>query len=206
MDTLEKILNLMKDNNCDNQQLAIALGLNRQVVTDWRAGRSKSYKKYLYQIADYFNVSVDYLLGNAPKNTITLLNDDNIYMIPVYESVSAGFGAYAANEVIEYMPCYLANKFEAEETLYIKVSGDSMYPKIEDNDIIQVRKQTSVDSGSIAVILLDKTEGLVKKVVYGDNWIELHSLNPIYPVQRYVDEDIARIEVLGLVKKVIKNI
>lgn len=69
MDTLEKILNLMIENNCDNQQLATALNLNRQVVTDWRAGRSKSYQKYLYQIADYFNVSVDYLLGKSEMKT-----------------------------------------------------------------------------------------------------------------------------------------
>ena len=72
MDTLTIILRLMKDNNCDNLQLAEALGLNRQVVTDWKAGRSKSYNKYLYQIADYFNVSVDYLLGkekNSPENS-----------------------------------------------------------------------------------------------------------------------------------------
>ena len=40
-----------------------------------------------------------------------------------------------------------------------------MYPKIEDGDIIVVRKQSSVDSGSIAVILVDGEEGLVKNRV-----------------------------------------
>lgn len=64
MDTLTKIIFLMNERNYDNQMLATALGLNRQVVTDWKAGRSKSYKKYIYQIADLFGVTVDYLLGN----------------------------------------------------------------------------------------------------------------------------------------------
>ena len=67
MDTLTIILNLMQKNNCDNLTLANALGLNRQVVTDWKAKRSKSYNKYLPQIADYFGVSVDYLLGKEEK-------------------------------------------------------------------------------------------------------------------------------------------
>lgn len=64
MDTLTKIIFLMNERNYDNQMLATALGLNRQVVTDWKAGRSKSYKKYIYQIAEIFGVTVNYLLGN----------------------------------------------------------------------------------------------------------------------------------------------
>ena len=63
MDTLTKIIFLMNERNYDNQMLATALGLNRQVVTDWKAGRSKSYKKYIYQIAEIFGVTVNYLLG-----------------------------------------------------------------------------------------------------------------------------------------------
>lgn len=68
MDALQNIITLMEQQNCDNQTLASVLGLNRQVVTDWKAGRSKSYQKYLSQIADYFGVSVDELLGKpTPK-------------------------------------------------------------------------------------------------------------------------------------------
>ena len=67
MDTLNRIIDLMKLKNCDNQMLASALGLNRQVVTDWKAGRSKSYMKYLPQIADYLGVTVDYLLGKPDE-------------------------------------------------------------------------------------------------------------------------------------------
>ena len=64
MSTLERILDLMAANHCDNQKLASALGLNRQAVTDWKSGRSKSYIKYLPQLAKFFDVTVDYLLGN----------------------------------------------------------------------------------------------------------------------------------------------
>ena len=65
--TLNKIIELMDKQNCNNQKLASALGLNRQAVTDWKAGRSKSYRKYLPQIAEYFDVSVDLLLGNTEE-------------------------------------------------------------------------------------------------------------------------------------------
>lgn len=77
MDTLEKIIELMKIHKCDNLKLATFLGLNRQAVTDWKAGRSKSYTKYLPEIASFFETSVDYLLGNdTNKNRETENNSE----------------------------------------------------------------------------------------------------------------------------------
>lgn len=81
-----------------------------------------------------------------------------------------------------------------------------MFPKIEEGDIIQVHKQDSVDSGTIAVILLDGDEGLVKRIEYGENWIELHSINPMFPIRRFEGPAVQRIQVVGAVKKVIKSI
>lgn len=96
---------------------------------------------------------------------------------------------------------------EDPETMYIKVSGNSMSPKIEDGDTIQVHKQASVDSGEIAVILLDGEKMLVKKIVYGlDGAVELHSLNPAYPVMKLDSSDGHRVQVLGSVQKITKNV
>ena len=81
-----------------------------------------------------------------------------------------------------------------------------MFPKIENGDIIQVHRQTSVDSGSIAVVLIDGEDGVVKRVEYGNDWIELHSINPMYPVRRFEGADVLRLRVVGLVKKIIKDV
>ena len=142
----------------------------------------------------------------AAKSNLIPLSQNNVYSIPVVENVSAGFGSLAINDIVDYMPLYFTSEYEAQETICIKVKGDSMFPKIEDGDIIQVHKQTSVDSGSIAVVLLDEEEGLVKKVVYGPDWIELHSINPMYPVQRFEGRNVLRLRVVGLVKKIIKSV
>lgn len=140
------------------------------------------------------------------SNINCVIPQDNIYKIPVYETVSAGFGAYASNDVTDYIPVILNNHADVEDTIAIKVKGDSMYPKIEDGDIIIVRKQDSVDSGDIAVLLLDGDEGLVKKVVYGETWIELHSINPEYKTRRFEGEEVLRLRVVGLVKQIIKTL
>ena len=81
-----------------------------------------------------------------------------------------------------------------------------MYPKIEDEDIVVVRKQSSVDSGQIAVVLIDNEDGLVKKVIYDKDTIELHSINPEYQTKIFNGKDVLRVSIVGLVRQIIKNV
>lgn len=161
-------------------------------------------RSMIVKLAEILDVTPAYLMGwdeeKKDKSNISAIYKKSIRMIPVFESVSAGFGAYADDQILDYCPFIISSEKEAAETIAIRVSGDSMSPKIEDGDIIRVHKQESVDSGSIAVVLLDGEEGLVKKVVYGDDWIELHSINPYYPVRRFDGEEVLRLRVVGLVK------
>lgn len=207
------------------EELAQAQGKNLTTVFV-ESGAGKNFKSNMKTaepslgkitlIANYLETTADYLTGKTNKKekaptakgegNAVFLENSKVYMIPLFESVSAGFGAGANDSIIDYMPCYISNPSEVGEYLCIRVTGDSMFPKIEDGDIIQVHKQTSVDSGSLAVVLLDGEEGLVKKVVYGEDWIELHSINPMYPVQRFEGPDVLRLRVVGLVKKIIKEV
>lgn len=209
---MNRIKQLRKSLNIKQTELCQILGITQGALSGWENERYEPDIKSLKKMAEIFDVSIDYILGvidtkqpTSPSNLV-FLNEKNTYMLPVFESVSAGFGSSANDNITDYMPCYLNSEYEAQESIFIKVTGDSMYPKIEEGDLIQVHKQTSVDSGSIAVVLLDQTDGLVKRVKYGTDWIELHSINPMYPVQRFEGKDVLRIEILGLVKKIIKNV
>lgn len=184
-------------------------GLTKSAFSQW-SDSSVPRKATLMKLADYFGCSVEDLLRNdTPEKVepnIAFLDNRNIHMVPLYENVSAGFGALAINDIVDYVPIFIPNPHEAAETLCIKVKGDSMFPKIEEGDIIQVHKQDSVDSGDIAVVLLDGEDGLVKKVIYGDTWIELHSINPYYKIMRFNGADVLRVRVLGKVNKIIKEV
>jgi len=184
-------------------------GVSRGSLGDIKSGRKKSLSlPAACKIADYFGVSVDELMGGEKKIACNglVLADKQIHMIPIFESVSAGFGTLAQDAVTDYMPLHFYGKAEAEETILVRVTGDSMYPKIEDGDLIQVHKQTSVDSGSIAVMLLDGEEALVKQVIYSDTQIELHSINPMFKTMVFRGADVTRLQVLGLVKRIIKEV
>ncbi|MBS5518500.1 MAG: helix-turn-helix transcriptional regulator [Clostridiales bacterium] len=64
-DTVKKILSCMKMRNITDKQLTKDIGINKSAVTDWKTGKTKSYKKHIDKIADYLGVSSDYLLGRS---------------------------------------------------------------------------------------------------------------------------------------------
>ena len=214
MDIGGKLRQRRKELEMTMLEVAKLVGVSEATVSRWESGDIANMRRdKIALLAKALQVSPSFIMGWDNKTTSVpvepnaiLLNTHKVRMIPLFESASAGFGVTATNAITDYLPCYIESDAEAAETLCIKVTGDSMFPKIEEGDIIQVRKQTSVDSGSIAVVLLDRTEGLVKKVFYGEDWIELHSINPMYPVQEFKGADVQRLEVVGLVKKIIKNV
>lgn len=200
----------MNERGIDRNTLCEKLDFKYSTLCEWLSARKYPRIDSIEKMANYFGIQKSDLIeshtfkDSEQSNISEIIPQDNIYKIPVYETVSAGFGAYASSDILEYIPMVIDNPYDAKDTIGIRVRGDSMYPKIEDGDIIVVRKQDSVDSGSIAVLLLDDDEGLVKKVVYGDTWIELHSINPEYKTRRFENEDVLRLRVVGLVKQVIK--
>ncbi len=183
MSIAQNIKELRNAHKLSQAELGKIAGVSDKAVSTWESGKKIPRMGAIQKIADHFGISKsDIIEDRSIKSNLSYEIDvSHIYNIPVFESVSAGFGAYASDEIA------------------IKVKGDSMYPKIEDGDIIIVRKQSSVDSGDIAVLLLDGEEGLVKKVVYGADWIELHSINPEYKTKRFEGRDVMRLRVVGLV-------
>lgn len=183
------------------------LGISRGSVTHWRAGKVPLHATLL-KIADYFGVTVDDLLRDPTQkveSNAVLLDPAKTRMVPVFESVSAGFGTIAQDLILEYMPLYISSDLEAEDTICIKVKGDSMSPDIEDGDVIQVYKTSDVENGSIAVVLVDGEEALVKRVHFGLSSAELHSINPSYPPLTFKGAALSRIQIVGVVRNTIKN-
>lgn len=62
MSTIDKICLLLKNQSKKQIDLTNYLGISKNVFTDWKAGRNNSYQKYLPQIAEFFNISIDELL------------------------------------------------------------------------------------------------------------------------------------------------
>ena len=194
--------------NMTQAEVAEALGYKSSSAFSYiESDKRRLSSAKLTECAKILKTTTTYLI-NGTNATFTEENipKDNVYQIPIYGSASAGFGTYADDAVIGYEPVIISNPSDVAETMCIKVSGDSMSPKIEDGDLLQVIKTTSVDSGDIAIVLIDETEAVVKKVIYGSTWIELRSLNPRYKIRRFENSDVLKLRILGRVQKIIKTL
>lgn len=184
-------------------------------------GTLSQYKKGLYEpkqrrteaIAKALNVSVAWLFGGdvpmveeTPADILQPLSKGSVFLRPLYDSVAAGLGVPAENTIVGYIPTYIQNAIEKEKYIWVNVQGDSMSPLIDDGSQILIRLQESVDSGQVAVALIDEEEAVVKKVNYGDDWVELISVNPYYPPRRFEKAEVQRVRIVGVVKKVSKDL
>ena len=96
MNSLDKILSLLSEKGIQQKTFAENIGVTKHTITDWKNGRSKSYMKYIDKIADFFDVSADYLLEKTddksplPKEAINIFDnvDMNAFSRQLYEQLT----------------------------------------------------------------------------------------------------------------------
>lgn len=86
MDILDRITMLL--GNREQQELTEFLRLKKTAYTDWKSGKSKSYRKYLIEIAEFFNVSIDYLVYGKDAQTTIQLTADQQELLEKYKKLS----------------------------------------------------------------------------------------------------------------------
>jgi transcriptional regulator with XRE-family HTH domain len=65
MKITENIQRLLEKNNITKNKMAVETGISSGLVGDWFAGRKQPSLKNAVKIADYFGVSIDYLVGRT---------------------------------------------------------------------------------------------------------------------------------------------
>lgn len=215
----ENLKNIRKNTGLSQKEFAKKLNMNARTYASYERGERDISTSIILNICKTLGISSDELLGNSsvlPEPSLTtkneyrgfnILDKENIYMIPIFGSVSAGFGAYADDHVIGYEPIYLSNPSEAEETIAVAVKGDSMYPKIEEDDLVIVHKQDYFENGDIVVaVVCGEDDGFVKRAFKSDAKLTLESINPAYPPMIFSGTKLEEIRIMGVVKKIIKSV
>lgn len=63
MNAFDRIQNLLEEQSKTQKELTDYLSINKSVYSTWKSGKSKSYSKYMIEIAKFFNTTLDYLYG-----------------------------------------------------------------------------------------------------------------------------------------------
>ena len=165
-------------------QISKDTGISESLMSHWKSGRQLPKYDSLNILADYFNVSGDFLLGRTneisnlveKKETQEEKEPTKSRIIPLYMTgASAGTGNWLSDDIpVEWMTIPKTSLTEQADFM-LKVRGDSMQPKFFDNDVLLIKKSPSILEGEIGIFILNG-DSYVKQMGRG----ELISLNPAY--------------------------
>ncbi|MBQ7596110.1 MAG: helix-turn-helix domain-containing protein [Clostridia bacterium] len=167
-------------------ELAQLIGVHQTAVSQWEKGRTEPDAKTLKKLSEIFGVTIGTVLGYENE---TISNDGKI---PVLGYVRAGTPVEAVEDVIDYIDF----KGEVSSDYFgLVIRGNSMEPRICDGDVVIVKKQSFIESGEVAVILVNAMEATVKKVIKKGTGITLVPFNKDYKEMYFSAEDISRLPV-----------
>lgn len=199
MNTRNRLKELRIAKGLSQNEVAKIMGVGRTTYLKWESGENQPTRK-LKELSEFFGVSIDYLLGNSPDTDLDPDSGRGV-RIPVLGRVVAGIPLDAIEEVIDYeeIPKSMA---ATGDYFALQVKGDSMLPTLKDGDVVIVKKQPTVNSGDIAIILVNGNEATVKEVKESPAGITLIGHNvAVYTPQFYTNEEIKSlpVQVLGKV-------
>ena len=176
LNTGQKIKILREQLNLTLEQVGNIVGVGKSTVRKWETGEIANMRRdKIAALAKALHTTPAYLMDwkeETDKNEPLAKG----VTIPVLGYVRAGYPIYAEENIIDYEE--ISNAMAAiGEFFGLRVCGISMEPQIFEGDIVIVRKQPDIESGEIAVVLVNGSDGTVKKVTKSDKGIMLIPLN-----------------------------
>lgn len=191
----ERLKTLRIQRKMTQSELAKKIYISQPAYSKYEVGTASPNPETLSKIADALDVSVDYLLGSDSQPA-----RPGYIRIPVLGRVAAGIPIDAIEEVID-LEDISADVAGDGEYFGLQIKGHSMEPKISDGDVVIVRRQPDVDSGDIAVVLVNGDDATVKRIKKSPQGVTLIPSNPAYEPMYYTNAEIESlpVQILGRV-------
>lgn len=171
-----------------NEYIASQLGVNRSTVTRWLKGDTKVANPEVIE-------KLSFILG---VDVESLINSEERYEKPVLGEVKAGYDLLIDENFEGYEQVTQDDYYRGD--FFLRVIGDSMSgAHIHDGDLLYVKKCNDVPSGTIAVVLINRCEVTVKKVIKKEGLLILEPANPSVDVRYYSQEEVESlpVEIIG---------
>lgn len=201
---------LIESHGIQQNDLAMKIGVSESTVGKWILKKAMPRMGTIQKLADYFGVPKSYFLEEspaAPQDAPAPLPSDRrkIARIPVLGRVAAGIPIEAIENIEDYEERYISVLEDPHDYFALRIVGHSMEPRIWDGDVVIVHKQDDVDSGQIAVVLVNGDDATVKQLKKSSSGITLIGLNPtVYSPHFYTADEVISlpVRILGLVVEV----
>ena len=186
--------NLLKREQTTVYRVAKATGISATTFTDWKNGRSVPKADKLKRVADYFGVSLEYMLG--------LEEGMGEKRVPIIGEIRAGSPIITEETLLGYEKAEVS---DIEDYFYLQVCGDSMKNiGMVDGSLVLFHKQQYAEDGEIVACLVGGDSATVKRFRRSHKNILLVPENEDYEPIRLCTEDFETGEarILGVAKEV----
>ena len=158
----KRLKELRNSKGLSQQALANEIGISKSSINMYERGEREPSVDTLELFADYYNVDMNYLLGNSsiPNTSLHLseqINYPNIFPIKKHRirllgDIACGKPIYADEE----REVYVDVGTDIKADFCLRAKGDSMInARIMDGDIVFIREQPMVNNGEIAAVIID---------------------------------------------------
>lgn len=161
----------------------------------------------LKSIANNVVTYEDLMISCGYLPTQSFPSKDEAVLIPVIGAVHAGIPSLATEEIESYEYVDSTELSPSHSYFYLRVEGDSMEnARIYSGDLVFVRRQENVESGDIAVVMIDNELATLKRVIKKDDTIVLQPENIKYTSMIFTNREIERVHIIGKVLHVKFNL
>lgn len=192
-----RLVKLRKERKLTQAELAKALNVTQSAIGNWELGKREPDYTTLAQIADFYHVTIDYLLGRSDDSEVL----SGFY--PVKKKKFPVLGKVACGEPIfadEDRETWITASGDIDADFCLVAQGDSMTgAHIEDGDIVFIKQMDVVENGYIAVVLIGD-EATIKYIDYRPetSTLILTPANPAFRTQVYQGPELETIRVIGM--------
>ena len=199
-----RLKQLRNERGISQRQLAEFLKVAPSTISMYENGQREPNFEVLESLADFFNVDLNYLLGKTNKTTKIILDSESSkgIQIPVLGTVPAGIPITAVEDIIDYEE--IPKSWENQGEFFgLKIKGDSMYPTLENGDVVIVKKQSTADNGDTIIVMVNGDDATCKRYERSETGIMLIPNNNAYNPVFYTNEEIEALP-LTIIGKVVE--
>lgn len=182
-------------------ELGEILNVSNKTISTWENNTREPNQEMTATIAEYFEVTTDYLLGRdpIPNDTKSEINYaiplTSGVRIPVLGSIVAGIPNTAVAEYDEWIEISQSLAMRGDY-FALRIKGDSMEPTLFDSDIVVIRQQPDVEDGEIAAVSIAGNEATIKRIYHRSDGIDIVGDNVrAFPRMFYSNHDIATLPI-----------